>query len=174
MERLGVKGPLTFNQTDFSLAWTDKPSESYYIQEYLPAGETLERFNQMLTIHLFNTDLQTKDAVAQKVKELTERQKTDAVCKYQVIESPDGKKFIVDFLLGGSKDGKMTIVEFNVYHYRQIDISKKKKALVVYAYSKRSYGDDITTFFKTLKEDRATHLKEMVSAEIPVVTIRNK
>ena len=105
---------------------------------------------------------------------MTARKKTDAVCNYQVTESPDGKEFMVDFLLGESKDNKMTIVEFNVYHYKQIEISKKKKAIVVYAYSKRSYGEDITTFFNTLKEDRVNYLNQMISADIPTVTIEKK
>jgi hypothetical protein len=174
VDRLGVKGPLEFNKINFKLAWTDKPSDIYYIQEYLPDGEKLENFNQMLTIHLFDTDTKTKDAVGQKIKELTERKKTDAVCNYQVTESPDGKEFIVDFLLGESKDDKMTIVEFNVYRYKQIEISKKKKAIIVYAYSKRSYGDDITNFFKTLKTDRTNYLNQMISADIPNVTIEKK
>lgn len=174
VDRLGVKGPLEFNKINFKLAWTDKPNDNYYIQEYLPDGEKPESFNQMLTIHLFDTDIKTKDAVGQKIKELTARKKTDAVCNYQVTESPDGKEFIVDFLLGESKDDKMTIVEFNVYRYKQIEVSKKKKALVVYAYSKRSYGDDITTFFKTLKDDRTNYLNQMISADIPTVTIESK
>jgi hypothetical protein len=174
IDRLGVKGPLEFNKVNFNLAWTDKPSNIYYIQEYLPEGEKLENFNQMLTIHLFDTDVKTKDAVGQKIKELTERKKTDAVCNYQVTESPDGKEFIVDFLLGESKDDKMTIVEFNVYRYKQIEISNKKKAIIVYAYSKRSYGDDITNFFKTLKADRTNYLNQMISAEIPTVTVESK
>lgn len=174
VDRLGVKGPLEFNKINFKLAWTDKPNDIYYIQEYLPNGEKLESFTQMLTIHLFDTGIKTKDAVGQKVKELIERKKTDAVCNYQVSESPDGKEFIVDFLLGESKDDKMTIVEFNVYRYKQIEISKKKKAIIVFAYSKRSYGDDITNFFKTLKTDRTNYLNQMISADIPTVIIDSK
>lgn len=174
IDRLGVKGPLEFNNINFKLAWTDKPNDIYYIQEYLPDGEKPERFNQMLTIHLFDTEIKIKDAVGQKIKELTERKKTDAVCNYQVIESPDGNEFIVDFLLGESKDDQMTIVEFNVYRYKQIEISKKRKAIIVYAYSKRSYGDDITNFFKTLKDDRTNYLNQMISADIPIVKIESK
>jgi len=45
IERIGVKGPLEFNKTIFNLAWTDKPRDNYYIQEYLPKGETLEKFD---------------------------------------------------------------------------------------------------------------------------------
>ena len=62
IDRLGVKGPLEFNNINFKLAWTDKPNDIYYIQEYLPDGEKPERFNQMLTIHLFDTEIKIKDA----------------------------------------------------------------------------------------------------------------
>lgn len=171
---LSVEGPLKFNQTDFELKWSDKPNDNYYIQEYLPQGENLNDFNQMLTIHLFDTDIKLKDAVSQKVKELDRRKETDAVCNYQVTESPDGKEFIVDFLLGESKDNKMTIVEFNIYYYRQIELSKKHKVIAVYAYSKRSYGDDITDFFKTLKDDRNSHLNEMISLKKPAISLKKK
>ncbi len=174
VDRLGVKGPLEFNKTNFNLAWTDKPNDNYYIQEYLPEGEKTETFNEMLTIHLFDTNIKTKDAVGQKINELTARKKNDPVCNYQVTESPDGKEFMVDFLLGESKDNKMTVVEFNVYRYKQIELSKNKKAIIIYAYSKRSYGDDITPFFKTLKETRTNSLNQMISADIPAVMIQNK
>jgi hypothetical protein len=172
IDRIGVKGPLDFAETNFNLVWTDKPNDTYYIQEYLPEGEKLENFNQMLTIHLFVTNINTKDAVGQKIKELTERKKTDKICNYQVNESPDGKEFLVDFLLGESKNDEMTIVEFNVYRYKQIEISKKKKAIIIYAFSKRSYGEDITEFFKTFQSDRIDYLNEMISIDIPTTTIR--
>ena len=174
IDRIGVKGPLVFDKTNFNLVWSDKPSEIYYIQEYLPDGEKLESFSQMMTIHLFETDLKTNDAVEQKVKELTERKKTDPICNYQVTKSPDGKEFIVDFLLGESKDNKMTIVEFNIYRYKQIETSKNKKGIIVYAFSKRSYGEDISSFFKTLKVDRDNYLNQMITTDIPTVKLNRK
>jgi hypothetical protein len=174
IDRIGVKGPLVFDKTNFNLVWSDKPSEIYYIQEYLPDGEKLESFSQMMTIHLFETDLKTSDAVEQKVKELTERKKTDPICNYQVTKSPDGKEFIVDFLLGESKDNKMTIVEFNIYRYKQIETSKNKEGIIVYAFSKRSYGEDISSFFKTLKVDRDNYLNQMISTDIPTVKLNRK
>jgi len=166
VERLGVKENLEFDKTTFKLSWTAKPKDNYLIQEYLPEGETSAYFKQMLTIHLFITDIKTKDAVSQKVNELIARKKTDSTYNYQVTESPDGKEFLVDFLLGESKNNEMTIVEFNVYRYKQIQISKKQKAIIVFAYSKRSYGDDITEFFKTLGDDRGKYLNEMIFNKI--------
>jgi hypothetical protein len=173
-ERLGVAGPLTFNNTSFSLVWTDKPQDTYYIQEYLPAGEKVESFNQMLTIHLFATDIKLKNAVQQKVKELNNRKKTDPTCNYMVTESPDGKEFMVDFLMGESKNDKMTIAEFNVYRYKQIDLGENKKGILVFAFSKRAYGDDLTSFYKNLKSDRDDYLNAMINSTLPVVNVNDK
>lgn len=170
-DRLNVKGPLSFGKTSFNLAWTDHPKDSYYIQEYLPSGEKLANFSQMLTIHLFATDIEPKDAVAQKIKELTKRKEMDALCNYQVNESPDGKEFILDFLVSESKDNKMTITEFNVFRYKQINVEGAKKAIIVYAYSKRAYANDITPFLKSLAKERAECLNSMISSEIPDIRI---
>ncbi len=171
IDRIGVAGPLTFNKTTFNLAWTDKPNDTYYIQEYLPQDEKVENFHQMLTLHLFDRDIKLKNAIKQKVQELENRKKTDPTCQYQVTESPDGKEFIVDFLLGESKGDKMTIMEFNLYRYKQVELNNKKKGILVYAYTKRAYGDDITPFLKNLRKDRGALLNVMIGSEIPTVKL---
>ena len=173
-DRLNVKGPLSFGDASFKLFWTAKPKETYYIQEYLPEGETLNSFSQMLTINLFVSDIGVKNAVNQKINELTNRKKTDKVCNYEVSESPDGKEFIVDFLLSESKDNQMNIVEFNVYRYKQIDIESAKKAIVVYAYSKIAYGKEITSFLESLGKERTNYLNLMISSEIPSIKISDE
>ena len=170
IDRIGVKGPITFDDVSYNLAWSDHPHEKYYVQEYLPAGETVERFNQMLTIHLFDQSVKPKNGVNQKVAELNERKKSDPVCNYAVMESPDGKDFLLDFLLSDSKDGRLRIVEFNAYKYKQIEIGDRK-ALLVFAYSKRAYDDEIEPFLKGLKEERMKHLQQVIKAELPTVTL---
>ena len=171
VDRIGVKGPLTFNKTTFNLAWTSKPSENYYIQEYLPNKETADHFNQMLSIFLLAGEVTAKDAVQQKISELTERKKTDATCNYSVNQSHDGKEYMVDFVLGESKNDKQEVEEFNIYRYKQVNLGNNKKGLLVYAYSKRAYGEDITPFLKKLKTDRIAFLNEMTAAEMPTVTV---
>lgn len=171
IERLGVTGPLTFNKTEFKLAWTSKPTDNYYIQEYLPDGESAETFTQMLSIFLLDDKTDAKEAVAHKVAELKERQKTDGVCKFMVLDSPDGKETTIDFLVGVSENDRMTVVEFNIYRYKQIELDKGRKALLIYAYSKRAYGDQIKPFFAALKADRTAHLKEMTALELPSIKL---
>lgn len=171
-DRLGIRGPLIFGNSQFELAWSDKPNKNYYIQEYVPKGEQVENFNQMLTIYLLTKDVSAESELQQKVNWLTERKKSDPICNYQISESPDGKEFILDFLVGESKNGKMTIVEFNVYRYKNIEI-EGQNALLVSAYSKRSYGDGISPFLTTLRADRSLYLNEMIFLSLPSPKISN-
>ena len=170
-ERIGVKGPLEFNKTQFLLAWSQKPNSNYYVQEYLPKNETVEHFNQLITINVFVMDISVENAVAQKINELNQRKKTDPVCNYSVIKSPDGKENILDCLLSVEKNGELDIVEFIIYRYKQIALDNNKKALLVYSYSKRSYGKNITPFLKSLKNERGDLLKVMASKELPKIKI---
>ncbi|WP_333601007.1 hypothetical protein [Flavobacterium sp.] len=173
VDRLGVKGPLTFGETSFGLSWSEHPNDFYYIQEYLPKGETSSTFTQMLTLHVFDKKITAEAAMRQKVKELELRKKTDPVCNYQVNVSPDGKEYIVDCLLSQSQGDKLTIVEFNAYRYTQIPLGANKTGILVYAYSKRSYGDAVTNFLKQLGDDRAAMLHTMMYAIVPPITITN-
>jgi hypothetical protein len=170
VDRIGVTGPLQFNKTSFGLSWSDQPNQTYYIQEYLPKGETSARFNQMLTIHLFDKNVKVEAAVQQKIGELNERKKTDIACNYQVTKSPDGKEYLVDFILSESQKNEMTIAEFNIYRYKEVTIGSKK-GIMVYAYSKRSYGAQITPFLKGLKAERSKFMNEMAVTKLPAVKL---
>lgn len=172
-DRIGVKGPLEFNGKNFMLAWSDKPRDNYYIQEYLPEGQKPESFDEMMTIHLFITDLSLYDAVQQKGKELTARKSTDPLCNYQITKSPDENEFMIDFLLSESKGEISDIVEFNVHRYKEVNLGNNQKGIVVYAYSKRSYGDEITGFLKMLKDSKINYLNEMALTKMPEVVIGN-
>lgn len=127
VDRIGVKGPLTFNDTSFSLAWTEKPSDTYYVQEYLPQHESADHFNQMMSIFLLVGDTKLKNAVQQKMKELDTRKKTDPTCNYIVTNNPDKTEYMVDFVLLESKKDEMEVEEFNIYRYKQVDLGDKKK-----------------------------------------------
>lgn len=65
----------------------------------------------------------------------------------------------------------MAITEFNVYRYSQVDLGNNKKAILIYFYSKRSYGNEITEFLKKLSLERIKYLNEMISAKMPSVKI---
>lgn len=170
-DKIGVRGPLNFNGAEFKLSWADHPRENYFIQEYLPEGENLNRFNQMLTVHLFLSDMELKDAVKQKESELSARKQTDPLCNYEISKNPDGNEYLADFLLSEDKDGKTSIAEFNIYHYRQIDQGNGKQAIAVYAFTKRAYDDDVTEFLKSLKNIRKDLIGKMAKTDKPDIKI---
>ena len=169
VDKLGVKGPLTFNKTAFNLAWVSNPNSNYYVQEYLPKNENETHFNQMLSVFLLVGNTKTEDAVKQKTEELAARKSTDPTCNFIVNKSADGKEFILDFVLGENN-----IEEFNIYRYKQIDVGSRGKAILMYAYSKRAYGNNITAFLQNLKTERTKLLNEMAAAPMPPVTLSNR
>lgn len=79
---------------------------------------------------------------------------------------------MIDFLLGESEGGATTVVEFNVYRYKRVQVAKKKEGLLVYAYSKRAYMEDVTEFMQGLKEARTTYLNQVIEADMPEIKIK--
>ncbi len=171
IERIGLKGPIEFNKTKFSLAWSQKPNANYYVQEYLPKNETVDKFNELITVNVFVMDVSVENGIQQKVNELTKRKETDKVCNFGVINSPDGKESVLDCILSSEKNGELEVVEFIIYRYKQIELENHKKALLIYSYSKRSYGENITPFLKKLATERTDLLKVMISKELPNIKL---
>ncbi len=171
IDRIGVKGPIEFNKTKFSLAWSEKPNPNYFVQEYLPKNETVEKFNELITVNVFVMDITVENAIQQKVNELTKRKETDKVSNFSVINSPDGKESILDCILSADKNGELDIVEFIIYRYKQIELENNQKALLIYSYSKRSYGKNITSFLKKLGNQRTELINIMISQELPKIEL---
>jgi hypothetical protein len=172
IERIGLKGPIEFNKMQYSLAWSDKPNATYFVQEYLPKNETVERFNQMITVNVFVMDVSVEEGIQQKVVQLNKRKETDKVCVFNVTKSPGPKDSILDCVLSLEKDGVLDVAEFIVYRYKQIELENKQKALLIYSYSKRSYGKDIPAFLKNVNLERTKFLKTMMAKELPKIKIK--
>lgn len=147
VDYIGVKGPVEFCGQEFYLAWSSHPMETYYLQEYLPKGETLERYNEMLTLSVLIWDKTPREAAYAKAEELEQRKKTDKVCQYMVAEN-DGE-YIVDFIVSDSNGDTLDCVEADVHHYRQITVNGRKATMLTF-YSRRAYGDDILPFMQTI------------------------
>jgi hypothetical protein len=64
-----------------------------------------------------------------------------------------------------------TLVEFDIYRYKQIHLDNGKKALMVLMYCKRGYRPNIRSFLKWLTDTRMGLIDKMTMMEIPVVTI---
>ena len=54
---LGAPGPILFDGKSYELAWTARPSENYTKQEYVPAGQAVETYDQMLLVERLTGDV---------------------------------------------------------------------------------------------------------------------
>ena len=150
-EYFNVGNPIKYCGTKYSLVWSAQPQENYFVQEYLPKGETLEHYNQMFTVSVIFGDRTPLEAVQAKVAELEERKKSDPITKYMVAEN--NGDYILEFLVSDSSNGKMNTVEVDVHYYRQMTINGKKASVLCF-YSGRAYGDDILPFIQSIPEKR--------------------
>ncbi len=168
---LSIPGPVVFGDTSFELAWSAHPNANYYKHEYLPSGQTLEKFNEMVIIEVITGDLTLEEAVNTKVKELANRKNTDPYANYDVIENPKTGEFILDFIVSDSNGNEANIAEWNAYRYVKLQDKSDKTGVMLFAISRRAYGDEISDFLKILKENRKNAISMLSTQSIPNVTL---
>jgi len=76
----GISETLNYDNTDYKLIASYHPNDHYYKQEYIPAGESPEHFNTMLTIDFNITDASNKQVIQAKEKELDKRKNYRCGC----------------------------------------------------------------------------------------------
>lgn len=165
-EMLGVPGPVRFQDTEFALAWSSRPSHDYIKQEYVPAGEQPEHFNQMFMIEA-NTSATPQAAAAAQVDMLKQRKGSDPVVNYALIRNDATGEIILDFLMSDSSGGEV-IVEWNAYRYAPLG---KAGGVALFAISRRGYGDGAKPFLKGLKEIRHPAINALAAFDAPKLTV---
>lgn len=163
VDYLNVPGPLTFDSNDFYLKWTSNPINGYYKQEYLRKKDTFPDYNRMLLLEYMD-NVKAKDALNKKVKELETRRSNDPVLNYEVITSPDGKQFIIDFLVSNGNT-----YEWNVYKF-----APNQNGNLLYGFSLRSSEKGELngyTFFSYLKKNRSDLINKMIETKVPEINI---
>lgn len=162
---LGAPGPLTFEETEFAFAWSGA-TETEAIHEYLPAGQTLENYEEMFIIRTAITDNTPLVAAQNMTAGLEERRGTDPVLNYDLIENKASGEVVIDFLISDSSSGTI-VVEWNAYRYAPLD-----GGIVGYAISRRGYGEDgATAFLTALKDWRQDAITELATMDLPEVAI---
>jgi hypothetical protein len=142
-ERIGIAGPIPFGGVPFKLAWTSHPSPQYYKQEYLPAGQSVDRYNSMLMIDLIVSGTTVAQSARTMIQNLQVRKATDPVVNYDVITNHATGDMILDFVMSATgADGK-EILEWNAYRY-----SKQGSGVRMVGISRRVYGDDVAPFLQ--------------------------
>ena len=168
----GIPVSLTFNKLDYKLSWSSHPNNVYYKQEYIPKGNSADTFKDMVLIDFIETDADLKDAVKVQVAKIQERKKTDAVCNYDIVESPDGKEFVLDFLMSDRKDNKLTVLEWSAYHYKTYTDKAGHKGVLLFGICHRAYGDESNDMLKNLSKFRADNRNALIAYPIPDIQIK--
>ncbi len=155
--------PIEFCNDTFYFAWSAHPRDIYYLQEYLPEGESFDSYTRMFTVGVIFWDRTPAEAVRAKIAELENCKRTDPVCRYLVAEK-DGE-YILDFIVGDGRNGVLDLVEADVHYYRQVTVDGKKASLLCF-YSCRAYGEDILPFMKTIPDLRNEWYRGMSELDI--------
>jgi hypothetical protein len=163
---------LTFDNVQYKLVASYHPEESYYKQEYIPAGESADHFNKMLFIDFARTDATPREMLDLKAKEIQDRKKSDPVVNYEIMENNAKGEYMFDFILSDTKDGRITVVERNIYRYKYYTDKAGHRGVLLFAISQRGYDKDITSFFKNLKNTRVDDINKVGLYNIPEIEIK--
>lgn len=167
---LSIPNPITFDSTEFFLARAKQRSKTLFQEQYIPKDEQLEQFNQILDFSYFTKEIDIELAVRQKVEMVQGRAKQDKFAKVNVAESPDGKEFIVDFMISESPEKGDSFVEYNIFRFKNYDNGSQKSFLML-SYAKRITGD-IKSAAKVLTRQRDHLMTAMIEFKIPELKVK--
>lgn len=169
VDHLSLPGPIEFNGESYRLSWSSHPTPSYYKQEYLPPGQTSERFQRMVLIETSVRGVDVNGAVAAQVNRLNKRKSTDPTVNFAAFKNPKNGETILDFILS-AKDAKgEDVVEWNAYRYAAWRGKGGESGVLLVGISRRAYGDDATDFLRELKSVRPAEIKALASYPLPIV-----
>lgn len=138
-----------------------EPAAGRILQEYLPAGQVLGQQTEMLVIDLVRGQRDPVQSARNKLQEiLARRGQGDVLANGELLLGPNGSA-AVDFVLSAPLPDGGLVVEWNAYHYRQLD-----GALMLTGLSRRAYGDEaVTAFLVKLKQRRGPDRNALLAWE---------
>jgi hypothetical protein len=164
-DAVGVPGPIVFEDETFDLVWTSHPTDVFYKQEYLPDGQGVEAYGQMFMVDVLLDGTTAEAAAANMIAGLQQRQATDPVVNFDVIQNNSTGEIILDFLLSDESTGTV-IVEWNAYRYVPLD-----NGLAMFGISRRGYGDDVEGFLADLADWRLSSIDALANLDLPAIDI---
>lgn len=149
-DRIGVPGPIRFGDTDFALQWVSTSSAELYKQEYVPAGQRVQRYDSMVLIDVRPVGAGVVQTVRAMIEQIDARKATDPVANYDVLVNEAGDEILLDFVMS-ARDASGLIVEWNAYRYFP---GPGGQGTTVIAISRRGYDDAARDFLVDLKTRR--------------------
>lgn len=161
---LNTSSEILFNGTKFRLAWSSHPTAQYYKQEYLPAGQSPEKFTVMFLLEVVTSTLTPKDAFDAKLAELKTLKQSNSYISFETFYHKETGEYLLDFVItANAADGKtIQIAERSIYRYKKFTGAKGENGVVLMGVSKRSYAEAAPAFVKGLTTETRKELIDKV------------
>lgn len=167
-DMLGVPGPISFQERDYVLSWTSRPTPDYIKQEYVPQGQTVEAYSEMILIETVVGAITPIQAAALQVQSLDARKGTDPVVNHQIMQNEASGEVLLDFVVSDLSVDPV-VVEWNAYRYAALPGSE---GVMLYAVSRRGYGQDgATQFMSGLGALRSEAISALTAQPLPEISI---
>ena len=167
-DRLGVPGPISFDGADYALAWSSNPSPGYFKQEYVPAGQVVERYQSMMMVEAA-VGVNVNAALAAQTNMLNQRKGSDPLVNLDVIRNEQSGEIILDFIVSATDEKGEFIAEWNAYRYASLPDGQ---GTMLFAISRRAYGDeDVRAFLGSLRTVRPDQINKIAQQTLPTVTL---
>lgn len=160
-DRIGVPGPIRFGDTEFALQWTSNPSPELYKQEYVPAGQRVERYERMVMIDVRPLGGDVAQTARAMIEQINARKASDPVANFDVIVNEAGDEVLLDFVLS-ARDASGVIVEWNAYRYFP---GPGGQGTTMVGISRRGYGDAARDFLVELKTRRPQDIDDLAALQ---------
>jgi hypothetical protein len=169
---LNVPGPIIFDNKAYNLTWSSHPAANFYKHEYVMKGDTVTKFKSMILVDVLTGNLSLKEVTGAKIEELKKIKQGNPAVTYEIFQNASTGEYMIDFLLtANAPDGTISIVERNVYRYKTFTDKSGKKGILLFGISTRSYGNDIASFFTSLKNNKADLVNKTAKFTIPAITL---
>lgn len=159
---------IEFANTRYQLAWQSNPTPGYSKHEYLPQGQELPYYHNMLLVEQLTNGMTVPQVVQSQIEFVTERKQSDPVAQHRIMSNEQTGEFLLDFLLSAADPEHGTIIEWNVYRYIPQQSADGSEGVLLLGYSARAYGDEEgRSFLIELQESRPQIIQALVSLSVP-------
>lgn len=165
---LGVPGPISFQGQNYTLAWSSRPSAGYVKQAYIPEGQKVESYSEMVLVEAVHGSLTPMQVAAVQLQSLEARKGSDPVLNHEIIRNEATGEVLLDFLVSDTGANPI-VVEWNAYRYVPL---ANGQGVGLFAISRRGYGEDgARSFLGGLGAVRSETISALAGYDIPEMTI---
>jgi len=158
----------------YSLAWSSDPAPHYSKVEYLPEGEGLPYYYNMLLVEQVD-GISLTDVVRAQVeflKGLNESEEgADGSKILNLMENPNTGEVLLVFVLSAADEVREVIWEWNAYRYSPVQTTNGEESVRLFGYSRRHYGNDesVYDFLEEIDVDNPNSeaVNAALSAQLP-------